>query len=319
MATRDDLERLDDEELDLDDAEMLEDELPDDTDLADELSDEDEELSLDLDAEEPDPELPKGGRNDQIVKKVLPGVVIGNGSKLNVDVTVVIDVTGSMQDMIDAIKRDVTNLRTLVYDKLNENLTKKRPDRTLNKMRVRVVAYRDYNFDWEAALQPQHGPMLMSDFFDLDDEDDRAALQRFVDQLEATGGVDDPESALEALHYAINSDWDREEGVMHRHVIMLFTDAPGLYLEDERNAANPHYPTDPDMPKSLVELQAEYSDESKISQRAQRLLVFAPQNSYPWNEIKEWSAAVMNDVVPDSGMEGIEMEPIIAALTGSLS
>ena len=315
MATRDDLERLDDEELDLDDAELLEDELPEDTDLNDELSD--EEVSLDL-ADESEPELPKAEK-DQTVKTSLPGSVIGSGTKLNVDVAVVIDVTGSMEDMINAIKRDVTNLRALVYDKLNENLTKKRPDRTLNKMRVRVIAYRDYNYDWEAALQPQHGPMLMSDFFDLDDEDDCAALQRFVDQLEATGGVDAPESALEALHYAINSDWDREAGIMHRNVIIHLTDAPGLPLEDERNKTNPHYPTDPDMPKSLVELQAEYSDEDKISQRAQRLLVFAPQDSYPWNEVKEWNPAVMNDVLPDSGMEGIDMEPIIAALTGSLS
>lgn len=308
MANLEDLKRLDDEELiDLDDCEELED------DVADELTEEEEIETEEEEEIVTDPVLPK---------PVLPGLstqVVPTGTKLNVDVTVGIDVTGSMSEMIAAIKRDVTNLRTLVYDKLNENLARKRPDRTLNKMRVRVVAYRDYNYDWEAAQQPKHGPMLMSDFYDLDDEDDRAALQRFVDQLEATGGVDEPESALEALHYAIRSDWDREEGVVHRHVIMLFTDAPGIPLEDPRNAENPHYPTDADMPKSLLELQAEYGDDALISQRGQRLIIFAPRNCYPWNEIESWNCTVVCDVVPGNGLEGIEMEPIISALTGSLS
>lgn len=309
MANLEDLERLDDEELiDLDDSEELED------DVVDELTEE-EETETEEEPEEivTDPVPPK---------PVLPGLstqVVSVGTKLNVDVTVAIDVTGSMQELIDALKRDVTNLRTLVYDKLNENLSRKRPDRRLNKMRVRVVAFRDYNYDWEAAQQPKHGPMLMSDFFDLDDEDDRAALQRFVDQLEATGGVDEPESALEALHYAIRSDWDREEGVVHRHVIMLFTDASGHRLEDPRNAENPHYPTDADMPKSLLELQAEYGDEALISQRGQRLIVFAPRNSYPWNEVEGWNCTVVCDVVPNSGLAGVNSEPMIAALTGSLS
>lgn len=307
----DDLERLDDDELeDLDEPESLDDE-PESLDDDDELDmDDGEELGDgdELPPPEPMPEHPK--LNVQKVNKL--------GMKLNVDVTVVIDVTGSMENMIEAIKRDVTNFRTLVFEKLSQNLQKKRQDRALNKMRVRVVAYRDYNYDWEAAQQPKHGPMLQSCFYDLDDETEREALQNFVNQLEATGGEDAPESALEALHYAINSDWDFSEGVAHRQVIMLFTDAPGLPLEDERNATNPHYPTDANMPKSLIELQAEYNDKHVINPSAQRLLIFAPVDCYPWNEISEWNAATVSNVIPDSGLSEVAIGTIIAALTGSL-
>ena len=172
MANLEDLERLDDEELiDLDDSEELEDDVVDELTEEEETEEEPEEIVT-------DPVLPK---------PVLPGLstqVVSVGTKLNVDVTVAIDVTGSMQELIDALKRDVTNLRTLVYDKLNENLSRKRPDRRLNKMRVRVVAFRDYNYDWEAAQQPKHGPMLMSDFFDLDDEE-YAGLQLFAKRVAA--------------------------------------------------------------------------------------------------------------------------------------
>ena len=79
----------------------------------------------------------------------VPGGLTGNGQigmKLNVVVTVVLDVTGSMQDMIDSIKENVINFRTLVYECLNDKLKMKRPDRTLDRMRMRVVAFRDYNF-----------------------------------------------------------------------------------------------------------------------------------------------------------------------------
>lgn len=65
--------------------------------------------------------------------------------------------------------------------------------------------------------------MLQSEFFDLNDDADRADLQTFVDQLEATGGEDDPESALEAIHFAVNSDWDTDSTSKHRHVIMGYS------------------------------------------------------------------------------------------------
>lgn len=178
MSLDDDLRRMDDEEdmiFDLDSADDL------DMGESDVLMDTVDELPLEVDFddfnEDEDTVLPPPRMGD--TENRVPGGLTGNGQigmKLNVDVTVVLDVTGSMQDMIDSIKENVINFRTLVYERLNDKLKMKRPDRTLDRMRVRVVAFRDYNFDWEAALQPQHGPMLQSEFFDLNDDADRADL-----------------------------------------------------------------------------------------------------------------------------------------------
>ena len=246
------------------------------------------------------------------------------GMKLNLDVTVVMDLTGSMENLIEAIKRDVVNFRDLLYDRLAANLEKKRKDRVLHRMRLRVIGFRDYNFDWEAAVQPWHGPMVCSDFFDLDDEFDRQNLQEFVNKLEATGGEDEPESALEAIHYAINSPWDFDPDAVHRHVIMVFTDASahpltGNEAEDQKlNEANAHYPTDADMPYDIQQLQEEYQNPAKIDTSAQRIIVFAPKAAYPWSQVGSWNGGSLNDVVPAEGLTEVHLDTIVNALTGSI-
>lgn len=305
----DDLDRLDDDEELIFNLDEVEDE--DEVGLDDDIIEEEIDVpDIDVGDELSPPTKNEGGRG-------LPDQgVIKAGMKLNVDVTVVLDVTGSMTDMINSIKANVLNFRELVYERLNEKLKIKRPDRLLDRMRVRVVAFRDYNYDWEAANQPWHGPMLQSEFCDLDDEVERDQLKQFVDQLEATGGVDAPESALEAIHYAINSDWDRSETSKHRHVIMVFTDAPALALDDERNATNTHYPTDADMPKSLSELYAEYTE--KMGDKFPRLLLFAPEPVDTWKELSQWTGASLISVQPDGGLSDMAMETVIAMLTGSL-
>lgn len=267
-----------------------------------------------IDTEREEPRETEGGETRR-VPRLQP--VNKGGVRTNVDVTIGIDVTESMDNLIGVIKRDVVNFRELVYERLRENMERKRKDRVLNRMRLRIVAFRDFKYDWEAYLQPWHGPILCSDFFDLDDEYDRQALQEFVNKLEATGGEDVPESGLEALHYAIRSDWDFEPGIAHRHVIMLFTDAPAhpLLKLAERDE---HYPTDADIPEDLAQLQNEFENDELIGKDYRRLLLFAPLDVYPWNEISFWNATTASPMIAEHGLEEIELESIISALTGSI-
>ena len=97
---------------------------------------------------------------------------------------------------------------------------------------------------------------------------------------------------------------------------MVFTDAPALSLEDERNATNIHYPSDPDMPRSLSELYAEYA--GKMDPKAQRLLLFVPKDQYPWKEMEQWNGSSLIPVESDGGLAELAMEKIISMLTGSL-
>lgn len=241
----------------------------------------------------------------------------GGGVKTNVDVTIAIDITESMENLIGIIKNHVVHFRELVYEQLRENMERKRKDRVLNRMRLRIIGFRDFKYDWEAFVQPWEGAMVSSEFFDLDDEYDCQALQEFVDKLVATGGEDIPESGLEALHYAIRSDWDFEPGIAHRHVIMLFTDAPAhpLLKIGERDE---HYPDDENIPEDLVQLQTEFENENLIGKDYRRLLIFAPVDEYPWNEISFWNATTVSPTIAEKGLEEIDLECIISALTGSI-
>lgn len=326
----DDLNSLEEEfdELPFDDDGLISEELP-----PDEPDPNSEEGTLSPMEEDKPAEPAKPGRSGQVVDKIgkyIPKA--GDTWKINLDVCVVMDCTGSMEHLIDMVKRNVLNFRSLVYDKLVEKMPGKRPDRVMNKLRVRVVAYRDYNYDWEAA-NPDERAMLSCPFYDLDDEADRDALKTFVDKLVAAGGEDLPESGLEALHYAINSEWDRDPGSKHRHVIMLFTDAPAIDLADPRNAVNPHYPNGDGIPKSLAELQAEYCDDKIIGTLDQRLYVFAPSINKPedcmglndemipcinWSDVADWNGAQLLEMQTDGGMTEASLEMIITTLTGSL-
>ena len=64
--------------------------------------------------------------------------------------------------------------------------------------------------------------MLTTRFFNLPEEAD--LLKNLIGQITAMGGGDDPEDGLEALAFAMRSDWDKE-GMKKRHVIVVWSDA----------------------------------------------------------------------------------------------
>ena len=127
----------------------------------------------------------------------------------DVDLVFCIDTTGSMRHVIEIVKKNALNL----YGDIIRALSAK--GKTLSAMRVRVVAFRDYQYDKDKAMRA-------SQFLTLPAEAD--TLKEAVDLLDADGGGDYPESGLEALAYAIRSEW-RTESVKKRHVIVLWTDA----------------------------------------------------------------------------------------------
>ena len=72
----------------------------------------------------------------------------------HVDMVFCIDATGSMRHVIEFVKKNALNL---YHDIVAEMASK---HKLVNKMRVRVIAFRDYVADGEEA-------MLSSDFFEL--------------------------------------------------------------------------------------------------------------------------------------------------------
>ena len=121
-----------------------------------------------------------------------------------------------------------------------------------------------------------------------------------IQSIEVKGGGDDPEDGLEALAYAIHSDWTKE-GIKRRHVIVVWTDAPTHPLGF--GSKYPKYPKS--MPKTFGELTAMWGNRGapgKMDQSAKRLLIFAP-DAPSWTDIaREWNQVYLR---PSKAGEGL--------------
>ena len=144
-----------------------------------------------------------------------------------VDLVFLIDITGSMQDCIDALKANIKAF----FDSLTRDEVNGAP---IRDWRSKVVGYRDFSYDKEKWLE--NNPWRR----------DVGALHTDIDSLKAKGGGDEQESLLDALLVLLdageltaqeNEDADKWRP---RHAaaraIVVFTDA--TYHTE---AANPKY------------------------------------------------------------------------------
>ena len=191
-----------------------------------------------------------------------------------IDVVFVIDATRSMAAYLDTIKKNV-----LSFDEtLREDMTAhcRKPGR----FRAKVIWFRDFYFDGMEAYGE-------SEFCELPGQ--RQKFQNYVEQIEAEGGGDEPETALEALTLAMRSDFTTE-GDRKRHIVILFTDADAHKFEDYERIAKEAssfgqkpqmYPAD--MPADLSEfVKAWEENEFNLDPHGKRMVLITPEK-YPWN------------------------------------
>ena len=133
-----------------------------------------------------------------------------------VDLVFLLDVTGSMQPCIDALKENIRNF----IDFLTVGDLQACP---VKDWRAKVVGYRDFT---DAEAPP---------FIDNPFVRDASALKAQLAGLEAAGGGDIPESLLDALYKVAMMDdtpRDQEDPQKWRYrstaarVVVVFTDAP---------------------------------------------------------------------------------------------
>ena len=142
----------------------------------------------------------------------------------NVDIVMCIDATGSMSPIIDEVKGNAISFYQRFVDSMEEN------DKEVAQLRIKVIVFRDYGCDDE--------PMVESQFYALPDQNDE--FRSFVSSIEAKGGGDGPENALEAIALALKSDWTTG-GSKRRHAILVFSDAPALRLGERSGSSS--YPS----------------------------------------------------------------------------
>jgi len=220
----------------------------------------------------------------------------------HVDMALCIDATGSMGPVLEQVKTNALRF----YSDISAALTEK--SKVIAGMRVRVVAFRDFYVDGDRALQS-------SEFFSLPEQ--AAQFERFVKELRADGGGDEPESALEALAVAIKSPWTRE-GQRQRHLIVLWTDASAHPLEKASTDMPSNYPSG--MPGNLSELTDLWAGQ-EINFGAKRLIFYAP-DAEPWSVIGAtnggWENAIWYPSRAGHGLDDLTYKEIINAIVNSV-
>lgn len=220
-------------------------------------------------------------------------------SEYCVDIVMCIDATGSMAPILDEVKRNALSLYSLFLDGMEMG------NKTVDAMRVKVIAFRDYICDAE--------PMVESKFFVLPNES--VQLKAFLDKIEASGGGDTPECAFEAISIALKSDWTTE-GSKRRHVIAIFTDAPALPLQERADCLN--YPRN--IPKTMKEFSSWWEGTSQdflgtYQKKAGRLVAFVP-NDETWTQFESWNRFV-SVYTGGKGCGNLDMATIIDTIVGS--
>lgn len=221
------------------------------------------------------------------------------GLSYAVDIVFCVDVTGSMTPILDQVKANALRF----YGDVQANLTAK--GKTIDELRVRVVAFRDIVADGEAALQE-------SPFFELPAEE--TGFSGFVNGLAAEGGGDAPESGLEAVALAMTSPWTTR-GDRRRQVIVVWTDQPAHPLDA---SALP--------PASAGRVPADFSaltdlwedPQGPLGSSSKRLIVFAPDGP-GWSDISGvWENVVHHPSQAGSGLSDVDYGTIIDSIGNSV-
>jgi hypothetical protein len=222
----------------------------------------------------------------------------------NVDLVFCIDATASMDGLLDMVKQHALTF----HQDLSDAMATKR--KTINQLRIRIVAFRDYKYDGEEA-------MLTTDFFLMPQEQD--LFEQCIREIEAKGGGDDPEDGLEAMAYAIRSRWcEGGAGIKRRQVIVVWTDAAthelGFGWDEET------YPREY-MVRDFNELTSWWGDlnqEGFMDQNAKRLLLYAPDEPY-WNTITaNWDNVLHFPSEAGQGLDGVSYSEIIDTISNSI-
>ncbi len=221
------------------------------------------------------------------------------GLSYAVDIVFAIDVTGSMTPILDAVKTNALGF----YDDVQTNLTAK--GKNVEQLRVRVVAFRDFAADGDAALEE-------SAFYTLPAE--RADFAEFVNGLIPQGGGDHPESGLEAVAVSINSPWTTT-GDRRRQVIVVWTDQPAHSLDPSVVPAD----LSSRVPADFSALTDAWEDEQgQMGSNSKRLILFAPDGP-GWSDISAvWENVVHHPSQAGGGLSEVDYGTIVDSIGNSV-
>lgn len=223
--------------------------------------------------------------------------------KYNVDLVFCIDATGSMDGLLEKVKQGAISF----YDDFKKVMTEK--GKHVNTLRIRIIAFRDYVADSASDA------MLSTDFFVLPDQ--RVEFINTIKSIETFGGGDESEDGLEAIGFAMRSDWNTEPGTKKRHIIVVWTDASTHDIGYGSSVKG--YPTK--MAKSFSELTQWWGDKQNngyMEYNSKRLLLFAP-NQPGWSTISDnWDNVVHFPSEAGNGLDEFSYQEILDVIANTV-
>lgn len=211
------------------------------------------------------------------------------------DVVFCIDGTSSMEGHLDRVKNIVLHF---YKDVMNSCYARKK----ILKVRARLVLFRDYLCNGDDA-------MMETDFFEIPKEED--TFRKVLLSIEPKKAGSGLANGLEALAYAIKSDWNRN--MRRRQVVVVFSDAPPHKIG--HGSININYPKG--MPSSFDELTSWWGNPHKkgfIDNPAKRMIIFAP-DAAGWSDISDkWDNVIHFPSEAGKGIDDYDYECIINSI-----
>lgn len=224
------------------------------------------------------------------------------GTKRNIDIVFCIDGTGSMVPCIESVKANARRFHLEFVSAMTDLGSE------IDSMRIKVIVFRDYHDDGDQA-------MVQSPFFEL--PTDMADFENFLADISANGGGDGPENGLEALYYAMRSDFTT--AAKDRQVIVLFSDADALALKQRAGEAG--YPADMVDEEGLSQMWNCVTQDSdlKLRERNKRLVIFAPPETKYQAILSKLNRSIFEPVNMSDGLGEIDFKDIINIIAASAS
>ena len=157
--------------------------------------------------------------------------------------------------------------------------------------------------------------MQMTDFSNYPEEKEN--IISLLNEISTFSSGDGTPDGLEALAYAMQSDWQPpRQGARRRQIIVVWTDASCHQLGHGKSSM--YY--DPILPEDFDELtdwwEDEKSERCKMHASTKRLVVFAPR-VVPWTTMEEeWDNVIMYPKSAGHGMTESDCRQIVHMLVG---
>lgn len=223
------------------------------------------------------------------------------GKKRNVDIVFCIDGTGSMSPCIESVKNNAKRF----YADFARFMTDMGSE--VDMMRIKLIVFRDYKCDGQNA-------MVESRFFELPEEETDFAA--YLDGVIASGGCGEDANGLEALYYAMKSNFTT--GSNDRQVIVLFADTTAIPLKKRSNYSN--YPKEMVNEDGLLEMwMCTQKYPTKLRERNKRLVMFAPDGTVYQKLRQRLNRSVYEPVEMHKGLDDVPFDDVIKIIAASAS